>query len=64
MIALSLCSQNSDVVSMIDDLECVETVPPEKRGNLRRDVPLSLLTVQGYEGQNCCVSILASVALR
>ena len=47
-----------DILSMCEDLERTG------QSGLRPEVAISLLTAEGYEGENCCVSIQACLALR
>ena len=51
----------ADVVSMCEGLE-------ERQGGSRspghRKIPLSLLTAEGYDGQNCGISLHACLAVK
>ena len=55
---------NIDVISICDDLERSSLMNQESRGDLHQEVAISLLTAEGYDGQNCCVSIQACLALK
>lgn len=54
---------NVDIVSMCEDLELKRT-GQDGRSDLRQEVAISLLTAEGYDGENCCVSVQACLALR
>lgn len=44
--------------------EDLEGTGQDGLNDLHQEVAISLLTTEGYDGQNCCVSIQACLALR
>lgn len=49
----------ADILSMCADLEPSSS----EKGSTLQEIALSLLTVEGYDGQNCCISLHACLAL-
>ena len=61
---MSLILLATDVLSLCAEVEPSQSVGKDGGSSLQpQEIALSLLTVEGYDGQNSCVSLLACLAV-